>query len=374
MVPALSLLQQHYHRLKELNPKEVTKDLQRHHRLISQLMSKNKRALDSSKSVDNLAVSIHDTIDLKPEIKEIKRRSRKARWPIYYYSLMAMFGITFGWLMIGVTFSWNNLTFDVYYSMKTFLMVGTILFECAFLLWTFLVQPLTSLLTYIDISFVVVSFFFNWLWFEMTLWAKFRPEDLLTYSTLFIYMTLRIWYTCMQAVYSPIPTGNSQRSGFIVLDKLHFVWITRSASSVAHIYPDLLATWDNLSQTWGDQLKDMCKISIFVTDSNQDACDLLTKSVQGTSLYQSGTITFKRPSIQDLIEHHSNERIKNENQVSTSQSLIAFCGSPMLAKEVKEAKVLNDLSLFITGNTHHQMDLVINSYGSHKKLKEDTPE
>ena len=48
---------------------------------------------------------------------------------------------------------------------------------------------------------------------------------------------------------------------------------------------------------------------------------------------------------------------------SSSYSLLAFCGSPQLAREIQYHKISNDMVTAITGHKKHQMELVSESYG-----------
>ena len=72
---------------------------------------------------------------------------------------------------------------------------------------------------------------------------------------------------------------------------------------------------------------------------------------------------FGRPNIQKLIEDHTMDRINDERGVPTT-TLLAFCGSPSLSLEIQQAKIKNDISTVITGNGHHQMEFVSESYGA----------
>ena len=55
---------------------------------------------------------------------------------------------------------------------------------------------------------------------------------------------------------------------------------------------------------------------------------------------------------------------KQDNSYPT-KSLFAFCGSALIAKQLKEAKVLSDLVLSMTGNTTNGMDLVAETKMKH---------
>jgi hypothetical protein len=55
---------------------------------------------------------------------------------------------------------------------------------------------------------------------------------------------------------------------------------------------------------------------------------------------------------------------KQDNSYPT-KSLFAFCGSALIAKQLKEAKVLSDLVLSMTGNTTNGTDLVAETKLTH---------
>ena len=174
----------------------------------------------------------------------------------------------------------------------------------------------------------------------------------------------RLWVKAVDPIYSGrhIAIKNARP---IHIDQLKFVWTTRSASQVSEILPDILMRWELLVEKWGvENAQKVCNISIYVTDSNELSCALLRKEYENTELFRNDWITFQRPDIMKVIEDHTIEVL---NSRANSHSLLAFCGSPSLAKEIHHNKISNDVITTMTGHCQsHTMDYVSESYGGNK--------
>jgi hypothetical protein len=99
---------------------------------------------------------------------------------------------------------------------------------------------------------------------------------------------------------------------------------------------------------------------VYVTDKDQVANELLRLEIAANSLYRKGNIRFQRPDFSQIIEDHSVELICNH---SSSSTLLAFCGSPILGDVIHQSKIANDMVVAMTGNKKHQMEFVSESYG-----------
>jgi hypothetical protein len=86
--------------------------------------------------------------------------------------------------------------------------------------------------------------------------------------------------------------------------------------------------------------------------------------MKDTALFKIGNYAFHRPDLARIIEDHSLSMI---SEFEASQTLLAFCGSPRLAREVHVIKISNDISTSLTGNKYHQMEYVAESYGGYKR-------
>jgi len=106
-------------------------------------------------------------------------------------------------------------------------------------------------------------------------------------------------------------------------DKVHLVWTTRSSSLVSQVYPDILHLWEELCSHHGtERSKQMCQISIYVTDKDLRAVRMLQREMKHTSLYQEGCIHFDRLDLEDIMANDTQDRIITR---SASQTLLAFC-------------------------------------------------
>ena len=183
----------------------------------------------------------------------------------------------------------------------------------------------------------------------------------------------RLW---VKAV-APIHSGRHRiikNSQAIHIERFKFVWMTRSASQVSEILPDILLRWNLLVEKWGlENAQKVCNISVYVTDENKPSCALLLKEYENTDFFRNGGIVFQRPDIAKVVADHTIELI---NSRASSHSLLAFCGSQSLANEIHYCKISNDVITAMTGHCQsHTMDYISESYGGNKtasKIEEPT--
>jgi len=400
IVPMLSLLKHHIHQLRCLHPESYFQeqklcDRKTQHLLDLNGMGNGKRHFDGPNSYANyttnvckgmnalmgktqsrlsLSIGAMAQMDMsekeqKTSLAHIRRESRKVKLGIYG-GVMNLLPPVFGVSMIGLTLSWNTIPIELYDGMDKVLQVGTIVFQSLFALVAVAAHYQSPrFLAYTDAVIFVISAFVDWYWFVKGLWANFGPGDLTNYVLLLSYMIIRMWYDAVESKNKSWRKEVS-RSGFLTLDKVTFIWVTRSASLVSKIVPDIIGLWDGLSKAWGEEAaRKVCDISIFITDKDDDACTSLLKEVKGSSINELGAIKFQRPDLQDIIENHTIDRINDKRGVHSS-TLLAFCGSPKLSAHIHHAKIANDISTVISGNSLHQMDFVSESYGSSKKSRE----
>jgi hypothetical protein len=148
------------------------------------------------------------------------------------------------------------------------------------------------------------------------------------------------------------------------LDRLEMIWVTKSASLVSKIIPEINVMWDKLVQEWGNEnAAKVLRIKIHITDKDEMTCEMLKQELADTDLFQSGAIRFGRPDFCEIIEDHTIEMVCTR---AKSYSLLAFCGSAKLASEIHSDKISNDMVAGITGNKQHQMEYVSECYGGYK--------
>ena len=145
-----------------------------------------------------LASSIRDLQEImtdnerKITLKDIRGQSRRARLPIFAsvaLLLVPVLGVT----TIGLTLSWNTILIDLYPWMIEPLKIATIVFQSVFALITLFVHNRSEFLTYIDVAISMVSVFADWYWFATDRWCNMNSGDLVYFSLLLGYMTLRTW-------------------------------------------------------------------------------------------------------------------------------------------------------------------------------------
>lgn len=312
-------------------------------------------------------LSGHD--QLQVNMQEMKKAASMTTRSIFGVVLLTGLPVV-GMALFALTISWNTIPIDLYPGMMDILRIFTIVFQCLFAVAAIFIWDGNNIFAFVDVAMCLVSPFANWYWSEICeQYGSLRPVDITTYSLVILYMTGRLWAKAVMPQYSTWHRAVS-RGVTSKVDKLNFVWTTRSASQVSEILPDILALWDMLVASWGfENAQEVCRISIYVTDSDNEACAMLRRELHHTGLYQAGAIKFERAELSTVIEDHTIDLICTRQN---SHSLLAFCGSPVLAHEMHRHKISNDMAVAISGNKKHQMDFVSESYGGVKKSPKTT--
>ena len=307
--------------------------------------------------------------DVRGSIRDIKSEAFAATRSIYGVVLLSLL-TSMGAMLVGLTISWNATTINNRRGMTFFLQFVTATFQLIFALIALFIWDGNSLFAYTDAALCLVAPFFDWslsLRYANNPQGRLSPGDITTYCIGVGYMTARLWSQTVA------PRHKSQRKhvaveGPGVLEKMEVVWVSRSASLVSELMPDITCVWEALVSQWGKEHADkVLKVSIFVTDKDNEARDLLKRELASSELFQNGAVQFERPDFAAIIEDHSLRMICTKKE---SYSLLAFCGSNDIAEEIHHHKVSNDMISAITGNKSHQMEFVSESYGVSKRDNE----
>jgi ferredoxin-NADP reductase len=415
IVPVLSLYKQHVHQLLRLDPAKHFIDLERHQRKIRQIEkteeprkaslakkvaascrarrstpddrpSKNKR--DSVVQSIRNRIAIHETVQemegcdrqlVRLSMQAMRSAARRATRSIYGVVLLTIMPVL-GISLIALTISWNTIDIELYGGMVEALMVLTAVFQLIFAAVACCVWDASQFAAFIDTAFCLIMPFADWYWFghyEQN--GILSASDITTYSLLMGYLTARVWSMTVKPRHRSWRTadGVCSNSGLTTLERLEMVWVVRSASLVSEILPEINTLWDELVGQWGEEnAHAVCRIKIFVTDTDQLAVTLLKQELLTHSLGQaagacrsSSGISFERPDFAEIIEHHTLDMITTRRN---SYSVLSFCGSPILAGALHYLKINNDMVAAVTGNKRHQMEFVSESYGGSKKSKTKT--
>lgn len=390
VVPILSMYKDHIYNLLRLDPNKFFLEMeeseqklrrvehaedaqkgsliQQAYRALCRKYSSNVNGHETlSKSIHRSIIN-HDELQNKRHIKikkkEIQKSARVAALPIYgtlLLSILPVAGITLFSLMV----SWSTTPVNIHTKMTVFLKYFTIAFQSLFSFVSIFVWNAEGIVVYVDFVFVVISPFADWYWIKVCNdFQKLLSSDIVVFSIVIWYMIGRFWAKAV----APIHAGRHsviKNARALYIDQFKFVWMTRSASQVSEILPDVLMRWNLLVEKWGlENAQKVCNISIYITDPNELSCALLRKEYENTEFFRNGGILFRRPDIMKVIEDHTIELI---NSRTNSHSLLACCGSPSLANEVQYNKISNDVITAMTGHCQsHTMDYVSESYGGNK--------
>jgi hypothetical protein len=403
IVPVLSLFKQHVHQLLRLDPAKHFLDLERHQRKIRQIeKAEEPRKASLAKKVatscrarrrtqddrpckskrDSVVQSIRNRIAIHETVQEMEgcdrqlvrlsmramrsaaRRATRSIYGVVLLTIMPVLGIS----LIALTISWNTIDIELYEGMVEALMVLTAVFQLAFAVAACCVWDASQFAAFIDTAFCLIMPFADWYWsahYEQN--GVLSPSDITTYSLLMGYLTARVWSMTVKPRHRSWRTadGGSSSSGLTTLERLEMVWVVRSASLVSEILPEINNYWEQLVSVWGgENAEAVCRIRIFVTDTNQIAVALLKQELLLHSL--SDCIHFERPDFAEIIENHTLDMITTRRN---SYSVLSFCGSPVLAGALHYLKINNDMVAAVTGNKRHQMEFVSESYGGSKASK-----
>lgn len=298
--------------------------------------------------------------DVRSSMKDMKHEAYLATRSIYGVVLLA-FLPAFGILLIGLTISWNTINVELRSGMVQVLEIFTAIFQMIFAFIAVGIWDGNQFFAYTDAAICLIAPFADWYWFLIYGQnGKLTPGDVTTYCLLIGYMTARAWSRTVQPRHSSW-RKSLETDGISALDGLDIVWVSRSASLVSELMPDINNIYEALAKEWGrDNAAKVCKISVYVTDKDEQACNLLRKELASMELYRQGAICFGRPNFARLIENHALRLICTRKK---SYSLLTFCGSHEVARELQHHKISNDMITAITGNKAHQMEYVSESYG-----------
>jgi len=261
----------------------------------------------------------------------------------------------------------------LYDNMTFFLKCFTVGFQGCFAFVALFVWDSSEFLTYVDVVMTLIAPFADWYWLRLCENSgTLGNGDLTLYCLFTAYMIFRVWSMAViprhRSWKTRVETGGVIRT----MERFDFIWVTKSASLVSEILPDINEIWLSLVDTWGEKNAEaVCRVSIHVTDKDKAAVALLQKEFGNTCLFKKGAIHFGRPDFSLMIQNHTIELIAKRRY---SHSLLAYVGSAHLAGEIHHNKISNDMVTAITGHANnHQMEFVAEIYGGVRKAKAVPP-
>ena len=388
IVPILSMFQEHVKRMLLLDPAAHLIELQEAERTAVKVkLARQAREAPvianvatmqccSDKELERSTDEIRKSMMLKKmsqasvaaTYKDVVRTKRELRVAglmvtrsIYGAVLQTFIG-AYGIMVIGLVISWNTMKIPLYQHMTDILQIFTIILQAMFAVAAIFCWRGRNFFAYVDICMVVIAVFSDWYWNIIYDQDGTLPGTQITTLTLLLsYMTLRIWSKTVQT------DGHETRgdtTGLSAIERLDVVWIARSAKLISRVLPDINRRYESLVKAWGEEYaKEVCRVSVYVTDKDPQAVETLKSELQGMVLHNQGLIKFGRPDIGELIEGHTLNMIETR---SYSTSLLAFCGSPQLSSVVRQKKIANEIVTATTGFKNHTMDFISESYGGIK--------
>jgi len=302
----------------------------------------------------------------------LSRRSAKELQQAAYQATKSLYGVvgmglltTLGFALVALTISWNTLPIEIYDGMVTLLKLFSVLFQCSFGCTAVFVWDKNSIEAFLDVASCLIAIPSDIHWFRVyDERGTLRPVDIATFSLLHLYMFGRLWTkaVCQRHVtWQQGPGAARSSSAGPAMECLKVVWVSRSATLIAELLPEVDQIWRDIQKKW--KLEDAQKViqfSVYCTDKDKRAKAILSKQISKTRIYKQGFVKFGRPDFGSLLEEHKIDLI---DQSRSSSTLLAFCGSPVLAQHLHKLKISSDLVSAITGHKKHQMEFVSESYG-----------
>lgn len=322
-----------------------------------QLIEKS-RTEELRESIRNVLINEDGTTNVQ-ELKAAAYKTTRSIYGVVMLGLMPVVGVA----LIGFTISWNTLHLNLPRLLFALLQAATVMYQFAFGLIAVCIWDANQFYAYTDFALCAVAPFADWYWFrQYSINGVLSPPEITTYCLLVAYMLARSWSMTVKPRSSRRSTVEAD--GNRTMERLDVVWVTRSASLVSEILPDVNSIWCRLVSLWGlKHATSVCRFSVYVTDPNPAARQVLARELSNTLLYQNGFVHFGRPDIGAIIENHSIDMICNHR---SSNTLLAYVGSQELSTDIHECKLFNDMKISITGNKKHQMDFVSENYGGVK--------
>ena len=397
IVPILSLLNMHVSKVLKLSPEVYFRELKQRQAVMKDVVSalepRRRTLLQAIASIfdgtrktyermerkskaeqlrDTLRTSISTKTGMivesmsKTDTRVLRKRAFDATRSIYGVAVLTLFPVI-GLTVLGVSISWNTIPVESHEWMVKSMKVSTVFFQTIFAIVATSIWKGGHIFTLIDAVMILIAPFADLFWFhEWDIDGELRASYLTLYCIMIGYMSFRCWDMAVRPRHVSWRCGAANDSS--ALERLEIVWSTRSCSLVAEILPGIEETWRTLVKTWGrENASAICRISVYVTDKDPSACAWLQKKLGDMDIYTSGCVHFHRPDFHRVIEDHTIDMV---NTRQNSYSLLAFCGSRELAREIHSVKISNDIVASITGNKKHQMEFVSESSGGVKKRKD----
>jgi hypothetical protein len=372
IVPILSILKKHVEALMKFKPDAHLAELKKNIEHVRQIESAEEITKGTIFKKTAAACCRRDVLQGSSRSKDedMRNEASRATRSIYGVVLLAAFPVL-GVSLIALTISWNTIPIKLYWGMTEALQLVSLFFQVSFALIAFCVWEANNFFAFTDVAICLIAPFADWYWVSEGYNADdgiLSPTDITLFSLLVGYMTARFWAMTVRPRYSSWRLRSSNNYS-LILECLEIIWVTRSASLVSEVMPDIDTIWRDLAHSWGEEhVNEVCRISVYVTDKDPMHVTSLQHDIQSTRLYQAGCVHFGRPNFQGVVESHTLEMICTRRN---SYTLLAFCGSPQLASELHQVKIYNDMMIQVTGNEKHQMEFVSESYGGHKKDSSD---
>lgn len=293
------------------------------------------------------------SINREETLRDMKNLVSRAKMKMYLSALFVFLPLV-GVAILGLVISSNSATATKYEN--TLIETDQILaltFHAVFLIVGLTVHESSNFTTLLDVAIGAGSIAVDGVWTARDQWGILNARELVFFSIATLYMICRLLKTAMSEQSDSYREASSSEAGVVSTQTFHFVWVTRSARLASLQAPNIDSVWKKLCEAFGDKrlARSNARISIYVTDKDDDACNELNDTLRSTQI--GGFVHYCRPDFQEILESHALELLKDKKR-KHANTLVAYCGASPLSKIVAKAKSELEMVLFLAGTSTHK--------------------
>jgi hypothetical protein len=222
--------------------------------------------------------------------------------------------------------------------------------------------------SWIDMLMVIVSCVAIAMWNSD--YRHFSTAQVVAYIALSLYRLVRGWFMSTRSNYD-VHRAYIDGLGLdsvAPVSSLKLIWIIRDPKSAIHIWKHIDDMYVLLETTWGEFARQVLKIEIHTTESNEESLRALKEAVSNTALYASGALVVGKLRIYHTVEKLLTRRIEDDiaagGTAAATSTHISYCGGPamgsMLARVVAHIQVI----AYSMKHGHHHINYWQEQYGS----------
>eukprot|EP00934_Nitzschia_sp_Nitz4_P008624 Nitzschia sp. Nitz4//scaffold5_size260463//166837//169320//NITZ4_000997-RA/size260463-exonerate_est2genome-gene-0.281-mRNA-1//1//CDS//3329555385//8614//frame0 len=364
IVPLLSLYKQHVNHLLRLDPEKFDLDINSRKQQLQDLQGQpiqSSRGSILTQAVQQLWKG--RTVEMPAERHFCSYRVQDGERVLYEILLLSCL-LPLSVVVFGINLSWNTLPIPLFPWMIATLKYVTVGFHVLWNAIVFGIREIRGVCSYLDVMIGLTLCTLDWFGFLLyNNQGKLDANQTFLLSLFHVYIMARLWGNVVSRQGSQWRhlTCKVTPSNISTSENMTLIWTTRSALQVLEVLPEIQAMEVLLKTAGWEKYNEVYKLYIYVTDQNKDACRRLEQTLTDHSNDSDSllTVSFHRCDMANMLHGHSERTMQG---YSCSHSLLAFCGSPQLGKELEQEKLWNDLKVATLAKDNHVMDILLETH------------